>query len=116
MARGRAHWLLVRHARLRGNLYWIAIALSIFTKLAIVGYIAALFVLAPVVAVAGIALFVLRRATKLPLALLLPVVWVASEVVLNYMSDLAFPWLPLGLALSRTPCSRRRRTCRVYEG
>ena len=85
------------------NLYWIAIALSIYTKLAIVGYIAALFVLAPVVAAAGICLFVLRRATKLPLALLLPVVWVASEVVLNYMSDLAFPWLPLGLALARTP-------------
>lgn len=85
------------------NLYWIAIALRIFTNLAIVGYIAALFVLAPVVAVAAIALFALRRATKLPLALLLPVVWVASEVVLNYMSDLSFPWLPLGLALSRTP-------------
>ncbi len=85
------------------NLYWIAIALSIFTKLAIVGYIAALFVLAPVVAVAAIALFVLRRVTRLPLALLVPVVWVASEVVLNYMSDLAFPWLPLGLALARTP-------------
>ena len=85
------------------NLYWIAIALSIYTKLAILGYIAALFVLAPVVAAAGMSLFVLRRATKLPLALLLPIVWVASEVVLNYMSDLAFPWLPLGLALSRTP-------------
>jgi apolipoprotein N-acyltransferase len=85
------------------NLYWIAIALSIFTKLAIVGYIAALFVLAPVVALAAMALFALRRATKLPLALLLPIVWVASEVVLNYMSDLSFPWLPLGLALSRTP-------------
>jgi apolipoprotein N-acyltransferase len=85
------------------NLYWIAIALSIFTKLAIVGYIAALFVLAPVVAVAAMALFALRRATKLPLALLLPIVWVASEVVLNYMSDLSFPWLPLGLALSRMP-------------
>ncbi|MBA2683936.1 MAG: apolipoprotein N-acyltransferase [Gemmatimonadaceae bacterium] len=85
------------------NLYWIAIALSIYTKLAIVGYIAALFVLAPIVALAGLSLFVLRRRTRLPLAILLPVVWVASEVVLNYMSDLAFPWLPLGLALSRTP-------------
>ena len=85
------------------NLYWIAIALSIYTKLAIVGYIAALFVLAPVVALAAMSLFVLRRTTHLPLALLLPVVWVASEVVLNYMSDLSFPWLPLGLALSRTP-------------
>jgi apolipoprotein N-acyltransferase len=85
------------------NLYWIAIALSIYTKLAILGYIAALFVLAPVVALAALCIFMLRRATKLPLALLLPVVWVASEVVLNYMADLAFPWLPIGLALSRTP-------------
>jgi apolipoprotein N-acyltransferase len=85
------------------NLYWIAIALSIYTKLAIVGYVAALFVLAPVVAVTGMSLFVLRRKTRLPMALLLPVVWVASEVVLNYMSDLAFPWLPLGLSLARTP-------------
>ncbi|MDQ2767715.1 MAG: hypothetical protein M3Y30_11230, partial [Gemmatimonadota bacterium] len=66
------------------NLYWIAIALSIYTKLAILGYVAALFVLAPVVAVAGMALFVLRRRLRVPLALLLPVVWVASEVVLNY--------------------------------
>ncbi|MEP7065863.1 MAG: apolipoprotein N-acyltransferase [Gemmatimonadota bacterium] len=85
------------------NLYWIAIALSIYTKLAVVGYIAALFVLAPVTAAVGMSLFALRRRTTLPLALLLPVVWVASEVVLNYMSDLAFPWLPLGLSLSRTP-------------
>ena len=85
------------------NLYWIAIALLIFTKLALLGYVAALFVLAPVVTLVGMALFVLRRKTRLPMALLLPVVWVASEVVLNYMSDLAFPWLPLGLALSRTP-------------
>ncbi len=85
------------------NLYWIAIALSIFTKLAILGYIAALFVLAPIVGLAGLSLFLLRRRTRLPLALLLPVVWVASEVALNYMSDLSFPWLPLGLSLARTP-------------
>jgi apolipoprotein N-acyltransferase len=37
------------------------------------------------------------------LAVLLPVTWVALEVVLNYTSDLAFPWLPLGLATSRFP-------------
>lgn len=85
------------------NLYWIAVALSIYTKLAIVGYIAALFVVAPVVAAAAAALFVARRATRLPMALLVPVVWVASEVAFNYLSDLAFPWLPLGLAVSRVP-------------
>lgn len=85
------------------NLYWIAIALSIYTKLAILGYFASLLVLAPVTAAAGAALYAIRRLTKLPLALILPVVWSASEVVLNRMSDLAFPWLPLGLAASRVP-------------
>ena len=51
------------------TLYWIAIALSIYTKLAI----------------------------------LLPVTWVAVEMALMHISDLSFPWLPLGLALARTP-------------
>ena len=85
------------------NLYWIAIALSLYTKLAILGYIAALLVLAPVTAAAAASLYALRRATRLPMGILLPVVWCASEVVLNRMSDLAFPWLPLGLAVSRVP-------------
>lgn len=85
------------------NLYWIAIALSLYTKLAILGYFASLLVLAPVTAAAGASLYALRRLTRLPVAILLPVVWSASEVVLNRMSDLAFPWLPLGLAVSRVP-------------
>ncbi|MFN2398858.1 MAG: hypothetical protein ABR543_09515, partial [Gemmatimonadaceae bacterium] len=85
------------------NLYWIAIALSIYTKLAILGYIASLFVVAPVVALAAAALFAVRRRTRLPLAILLPLVWVASEVLFNYMFDLAFPWLPLGLATVPQP-------------
>ena len=85
------------------NLYWIAIALSIYTKLAILGYFASLLVLAPVTAAAAAALYATRRVTRLPVAILLPIVWSASEVVLNRMSDLAFPWLPLGLAVSRVP-------------
>ena len=85
------------------NLYWIAIALSIYTKLAILGYIASLFVLAPVVGVAFGALYALRRRSRFPMVALLPVVWTASEVVLNYMHDLAFPWLPLGLAVAPIP-------------
>ena len=84
-------------------LYWIAIALSLYTKLAILGYIGAIVWLAPIVALAMAALFALRRGTGCPLAILLPVDWVALEVVLNYTSDLAFPWLPLGLATSRVP-------------
>lgn len=85
------------------TLYWIAIALSIYTKLSFLGYIGAVLVMAPVVGVTVAALHVVRQATRLPFALILPVVWTASEVVINYMSDLAFPWLPLGLATSRFP-------------
>src|SRR5690606_13383910 len=42
-------------------LYWIAIALSLYTKLAILGYIGAIVWLAPIVALAMAALFALRR-------------------------------------------------------
>ena len=85
------------------TLYWIAIALSIYTKLSFLGYIGAVLVMAPVVGVTIAALHAARRATRWPFALLLPLIWTASEVVINYMSDLAFPWLPLGLATSRLP-------------
>ena len=84
------------------TLYWIALALLIYTKLAILGYFGALLVLAPVVAAGGAALFWARRVTKWPLAILLPVVWVAVEMALMHLSDLSFPWLPLGLSLART--------------
>jgi apolipoprotein N-acyltransferase len=84
-------------------LYWIAIALSLYTKLAILGYLGAVIWLAPIVALAMAVLFGLRRGTGWPMAILLPVAWVALEVVLNYTSDLSFPWLPLGLATSRFP-------------
>src|SRR5687768_18511112 len=85
------------------TLYWIAIALSIYTKLSFLGYIGAVLVMAPVVGVTIAALHAARRATRWPFAILLPVMWTASEVEINYMSDLAFPWLPLGLATSRLP-------------
>ena len=85
------------------TLYWIAIALSIYTKLSFLGYIGAVLVMAPVVGVTIAALHAARAATRWPFAVLLPVIWTASEVVINYMGDLAFPWLPLGLATSRFP-------------
>ena len=85
------------------TLYWIAIALSIYTKLSFLGYVGAVLVMAPVVGVTIAALHAARRTTRWPFALLLPLVWTASEVVINYMGDLAFPWLPLGLAVSRFP-------------
>ncbi|HSJ62398.1 MAG TPA: apolipoprotein N-acyltransferase [Gemmatimonadaceae bacterium] len=85
------------------TLYWIAIALSLYTKLAVLGYVGAVAWLAPIVALAMAVLSALRRATRAPMAVLLPIVWVSLEVVLNYTSDLSFPWLPLGLATSRFP-------------
>ena len=85
------------------NLYWIAVALSLWTNLAFAGYIASLLWLAPWVAGAGACLYAARKLTRWPLAVLLPVIWCALELVLNYLSDLSFPWLPLGLSLARFP-------------
>jgi apolipoprotein N-acyltransferase len=98
-------WLLFGVAGYGLNLYWIAVALSLFTPLAFAGYVASLIWLAPFVAFAGLALYVARRLTGAPLALLLPVIWVTLELTLNYLGDLAFPWLPLGLSLSRFPAA-----------
>jgi apolipoprotein N-acyltransferase len=85
------------------SIYWIATALLIFTKLAILGYLGALVVLTAVTAATGGALLAARRSTRWPMAVLLPIVWVASEMAMNHLSDLAFPWLPLALGVTHTP-------------
>jgi apolipoprotein N-acyltransferase len=85
------------------NLYWIAIALSLFTWLASLGYVATIFGLSVEIGVATLVLFVARRLTRWPLAALLPIVWVASELGMLHLGDFAFPWLPLGLAVARLP-------------
>ena len=82
------------------TLYWIAIALSIYTKLAIAGYFGALAVMAALSAGAVATLVAARRATRLPLALLLPLTWVAWEKITEVLPQLGFPWLPLGLAVA----------------
>jgi apolipoprotein N-acyltransferase len=82
------------------NLYWIAVALLLYTKLALLGYVASLIWLAPVVGATMAALFFARKLTGWPLAILLPIVWTASELLLNHLSDLSFPWLPLGLSMA----------------
>ncbi len=84
-------------------LYWIAGALSLFTKLAILGFIGAIVWLGIMVAIVAMALYAARRATKLPLAILLPATWTAGELVLAHFPDLSFPWLPLGLATVQLP-------------
>ena len=54
------------------TLYWIAIALSIYTKLSFLGYIGAVLVMAPVVGVTMAALHAARRVTRLPFACCCP--------------------------------------------
>jgi apolipoprotein N-acyltransferase len=85
------------------NLYWIAVALSHFTWLASLGYVAALIWLAPWLALTTAVLFAARQLTRWPMAILLPVIWVTSELALLHLADLAFPWLPLGLGVSTFP-------------
>ena len=85
------------------TLYWIAIALSIYTKLAIAGYFGALFVMAAIAAGGIGTLVAARRATGAPLALLLPIAWVAWEKITELLPQLGFPWLPLGLAVAKVP-------------
>jgi apolipoprotein N-acyltransferase len=84
-------------------LYWIAVALSLFTSLAVLAYIATLIGMAALVALTTTSLYHTRRLTRWPLAILLPVAWVSLELLLAYFSDLAFPWFPLGLAVARHP-------------
>jgi apolipoprotein N-acyltransferase len=84
-------------------LYWIGIALAIYTKLSFLGYAASVMVMAAWTALGGAALYVVRRTTGWPMAVALPVVWVTLELWINYVPDLAFPWLPLGLAVARHP-------------
>jgi apolipoprotein N-acyltransferase len=85
------------------TLYWIAVALLLFTKLAILAYIATVLCLGGIYAAALAILWHARRLTGWPMAVLLPPVWVASEMLLMHLGDIAFPWLPLALGVSHSP-------------
>lgn len=85
------------------NLYWIGVALAIYTYFAFLGWLAAVLLMAMVQAVIIATLYVVRRGTRWPMAVLLPVVWVGGEYLLGHLSDVAFPWLPLGLATTPLP-------------
>ena len=85
------------------SVYWIATALRLFTNLAFLGYLATVVGMGVFFGLTGATLFAARRLTRAPMTVLLPVAWVALEMLFNYLSDLAFPWFPLGLAVSHTP-------------
>ena len=82
------------------NLYWIAYALQLYTKLAFLGFAATIACFGVLAGTTTTLLFHARRTTRWPLAVLLPIVWVAFEFALAHLGDVAFPWLPLGLATS----------------
>ena len=82
------------------NLYWIAYALQLYTKLAFLGFAATIACFGVLTGTTATLLFHARRTTRWPLAALLPIVWVAFEFALAHLGDIAFPWLPLGLATS----------------
>ena len=84
--------------------YWLVIALWHYTPLALVGYLAAvLVVLAPGWLLFALAYVWVRRRTGLPVWLVFPVLWTAFEWLVGHQGDLAFPWLSLGIALTRVP-------------
>jgi apolipoprotein N-acyltransferase len=85
------------------TLYWIAVALLLFTKLAILAYIATVLCLGGIYAATLAILWHARRRTGWPMAVLLPPLWVASEMLLMHLSDISFPWLPLALGVSHSP-------------
>lgn len=84
--------------------YWILVALIWFTPLAILAFLAAL---AGLVAIAALFGWILHRGSHgagAPLWISLPVAWTATEWVRAHLpSTLAFPWLPLGNALTGYP-------------
>jgi apolipoprotein N-acyltransferase len=85
------------------SLYWIGVALSLFTSLSWLAYVATIVGMSLLVAATTSTLHIARRITHWPMAVLLPATWVTLEIFLAYFSDLAFPWFPLGLAVATHP-------------
>jgi apolipoprotein N-acyltransferase len=80
------------------NLSWIVGAVSMYSDAGILAYLTVVGLLGAFVGVTMAVLWRVRRVSGLPLAILLPVVWVTLELVLERLPDLAFPWLPLALS------------------
>ncbi len=84
--------------------YWLVIALWHYTPLALAGYLGAILLdLAPWWTAFALAYVWVRRRTGLPVWLVLPLLWTAMEWLIGHQGDLAFPWLGLGIALTRAP-------------
>jgi apolipoprotein N-acyltransferase len=84
-------------------LYWMVVALWHFTKLSGAGYAATVLILAVydglLFALTGWAV----RRTKLPIIVVLPLLWTALEWWIGHQGDIRFPWLGLGTSLTGFP-------------
>jgi apolipoprotein N-acyltransferase len=84
--------------------YWLVIALWHYTPLALAGYLAAiLIVLAPGWLLFALGYVWVRQRTGLPVWLVFPLLWTVLEWLVGHQGDLAFPWLGLGISLTRVP-------------
>lgn len=84
--------------------YWLVIALWHYTPLALAGYLAAiLIVLASGWLLLALGYVWVRRRTGLPVWLVFPLLWTAFEWLVGHQGPLAFPWLSLGISLTRVP-------------
>jgi apolipoprotein N-acyltransferase len=85
-------------------LYWLVVALWHFTPLSALGYLATIVVYG--VWTAGLFWLVVKvrvRFPALPLWVVLPLVWTASEWGIGHQGDIRFPWLGLGTSLADAP-------------
>ncbi len=106
-AEGR--WAATRAGLLTGvvyfglQLYWLAVALIYYSKLAIPAYVGTVLVLAGFTGAFAWAVHYARERLGLPLALGATLFWPALEWMQGHLGDLSFPWLGLGTALAYLP-------------
>ena len=84
-------------------LYWMIVALWHFTRLAALGYVATVAVLALWSAVLFGLVGWIRRRSHLGVLIVFPVMWTAVEWAIGHQGDVRFPWLGLGTSLTHYP-------------
>ncbi|MEX0856009.1 MAG: nitrilase-related carbon-nitrogen hydrolase [Gemmatimonadota bacterium] len=84
-------------------LHWVPFTLQGMLPLGALQGVLLLGILAGVGGLQGVALRELMRIRGLSPFVVLPAVWVGMEFLFSVAGPLAFPWLPLGLALASAP-------------
>ena len=81
-------------------LYWIVLALWHFTSLALLGYVATIFIFALYTGVLFALCGWIERRAHVSLLFSFPVLWTAVEWMISHQGDIRFPWLGLGTSLT----------------